>query len=126
MPFAGCSRILVVDDHQDAAVMLGDFLEAMGNTIRIAHDGPSALQIAQEFHPQLVLVDIGLPAMDGYEVARRLREQAHDQELHVVAITGYARDEAREQQTQAGFDAHLVKPVRAEKLERVLQELCTC
>lgn len=119
-----CNRILVVDDHEDAADMLREYLEAAGNTIRVAHDGAEALRIAEEFQPEVALVDIGLPAMDGYELARKLREQPHDPNLRLVALTGYARDAAREREESANFDAHLLKPVRVEKLTSVLRDLC--
>ena len=104
--------------------MLEEYLEAFGSEIRVAHDGPSALRIAEEFRPELALVDIGLPEMDGYELARKLREQAHHPGLRVVALTGFARDPARERAESAEFDAHLLKPVRVEKLTEVLADLC--
>lgn len=124
MAIGECKRILVVDDHEDAAALLQEYLQAFGGEIRVAHDGPTALHIAAEFRPELALVDIGLPAMDGYELARKLREQPHDPHLRVVAITGYVRDVARERAESAVFDAHLLKPVRAERLTKVLSELC--
>jgi CheY-like chemotaxis protein len=123
MAIGGCHRILVVDDHEDAAELLEEYLRGFGSEIRVAHDGASALRIAEEFRPELALVDIGMPAMDGYEVARRLRQQTHDPHLRVVAITGYSRDPERERAESAEFDAHLLKPVRAEKLTKVLEDL---
>jgi len=114
-------RILVVDDNPDVADLLGELLEMMGHTVRIAHDGPEALEAAPPFAPTLVLVDIGLPMMDGYEVARRLRERGVTAPL--VAITGYGQARDRERAREAGFAEHLVKPVRPELLERVIHDL---
>ena len=123
-PLGRCTRILIVDDHEDAALLMRDFLEMLGGTIRVAYDGPSALHVAKDFGPEVALVDIGLPDMDGYELARRLREQARDPSFRVIAITGYARDLQREQAESVAFDAHLMKPVRAERLARLLRDLC--
>lgn len=124
MAITECKRILVVDDHEDAADLLREYLEAFGSTIRVAHDGATALRIAEEFQPELALVDIGLPAMDGYQLAHALRERPHDPNLRVVAITGYSRNLEREREEAAVFDAYLVKPVRAEKLTAVLHDVC--
>jgi len=124
MAIGGCKRILVVDDQEDAAALLGEYLQAFGSEVRVAHDGPTALHIAEEFQPELALVDIGLPSMSGYELARKLREQPHDPSLRVVAITGYTRDVEREHAEAAAFDAHLLKPVRTETLTNVLNSLC--
>jgi CheY-like chemotaxis protein len=114
-------RILVVDDNEDAADMLAGFLEEMGHTTRIARDGPEALKMVAEFAPDLALLDIGLPVMDGYELARRLREGA--QRIGLVAVTGYGQKNDRQRSQAAGFDAHLVKPVSVERLASLIQEL---
>ncbi|MGZ5261405.1 MAG: ATP-binding protein, partial [Burkholderiales bacterium] len=111
-------RILVVDDNEDAAELLADFLRSSGHVARVAHDGPGALRIVTEFKPQAALLDIGLPVMDGYELARRLREQIAN--LQLVAISGYGQESDRKRALEAGFQGHLVKPVELEVLRRVL------
>ena len=116
-------RILVVDDNEDAAALLADLLDAQGHTTRVAHDGPAALRAAEAFEPELALLDIGLPVMDGYELAQRLRQRPGADTLQLVAVTGYGQDSDRQRAAEAGFDAHLVKPVNLERLERVIAEL---
>lgn len=112
-------KVLVVDDNADAADTLDMLLQVLGHQTRVASDGSSALQIFEEFHPDIVLLDIGLPGMNGYEVARRLRaRQGHG--LRIVAVTGWGQAEDRKQSAEAGFDLHLVKPVEAEQLQAVL------
>jgi PAS domain S-box-containing protein len=113
-------RILVVDDNVDAADSLTMLLQLAGHEVRTAHDGPTALLIAQAFHPEVVLLDIGMPGMDGYEVARRLRQQPQGQAAHLVALTGWGQETDRRRSTEAGFDYHLVKPVQPNALEEVL------
>jgi PAS domain S-box-containing protein len=110
-------RILVVDDNLDGAATIGEALADVGYEVAIAHDGPSALAIAGPFKPDIGLLDIGLPVMDGYELARRLRQGAGvPPDLRLVAITGYGLDTDRQLSREAGFDAHLVKPVSLEDL----------
>jgi signal transduction histidine kinase len=104
-------RVLVVDDNRDAANALAEALEHSGHVVRVAYDGPAALRAAAEFRPRLALLDLGLPELDGYEVARQLRESRRDDPLVLVAITGYGQDADRKRSAQAGFDRHLVKPV---------------
>ena len=116
-------RVLVVDDNPDALIMMGDALRWLGYTVQMAPDGPTAVRIAATFRPDIALVDIGLPVMDGYEVAERLRELDSAGPPRVVAVTGYGQDADRERSTAAGFEAHLVKPIPLETLEQVLQEL---
>lgn len=106
---AAC-RILVVDDNIDSAEMMGTLLELHGHDVRIAHDGRSALRAAQEFVPDAVLLDIGLPDLDGYEVARRLRQDPVTQRVRLIAVTGWGQDGDRARAQDAGFDAHLTKP----------------
>lgn len=113
------ARVLVVDDNVDAAEMLGEALHALGYRTAIAHDGPQTLQLVAEFEPQIALLDIGLPVMDGYEFAERLRQQRAN--LRLVAITGYGQDTDRERARDAGFNDHLTKPVDIDKLGRVLE-----
>ncbi|MGE0312248.1 MAG: PAS domain S-box protein [Lautropia sp.] len=107
----GARRILVVDDNHDAAASLAMLLDLSGDHARTAHDGLQALDVAAEFRPQVVLLDIGLPGIDGYEVARRIRREPWGRQLVLIAITGWGKDEDRRRSREAGFDAHLVKPV---------------
>lgn len=113
------ARVLVVDDNRDAAESLGALVEALGHEARVVHDGASALDVAARWRPDLVLLDIGLPRLDGYEVARRLRA-ALGPGVVLAAVTGYGRDEDRRRSRAAGFDHHLVKPVDVHVLERLL------
>jgi len=103
-------RILVVDDNMDAAELMGELFERSGHSIKIAHDGPSALEVAATFAPEVAILDIGLPVMDGYELARRLRQQLGSA-VHLIALTGYGQASDRDRARAAGFDVHLVKPV---------------
>ena len=104
-------RVLVVDDNLDAAEMLAEWLGAIGHGVRVAADGPTALEIAAEFKPDVALLDIGLPVMDGYEVARRLREQPGCAKIRLIALTGYGQESDHDRSRRAGFEDHLVKPV---------------
>ena len=113
------ARILVVDDNIDGAEMIAELLGGLGYRTAVAHDGPQALQVAAEFEPQIALLDIGLPVMDGYELAARLRELSAD--LTLIAITGYGQDGDRERARNAGFADHLTKPVDIEKLGHLLE-----
>jgi PAS domain S-box-containing protein len=116
---AGPRRVLVVDDNRDAAESLEILLQLWGHQARSANDGPEALALVADFHPEIILLDIGLPGMDGYEVARQIRELPAGRNALIVAVTGYGRSSDRLQSQDAGFDHHLVKPVQPE----VLQEL---
>jgi signal transduction histidine kinase/ActR/RegA family two-component response regulator len=116
-------RILVVDDNEDAADLLAQYLGFLGHVTRIAHDGPAALRVADEFGPEVALLDIGLPVMDGYELARRLRAQPGGDGLRLVAVTGYGQDSDKRRAREASFDAHLVKPISAERLAVVIRDL---
>jgi PAS domain S-box-containing protein len=113
-------RVLVVDDNRDAADSLAVLLRLMGQDVCVAYDGPSALAQAQEFRPALVLLDIGMPGMDGYEVARRLRQQPELGNVVVAALTGWGQEGDRRRSAEAGFDRHLVKPVDPAALEALL------
>jgi two-component system CheB/CheR fusion protein len=113
-------RILAVDDNRDAVEMLAELLRLQGHEVRTAHDGPSALEAAETFHPEVILLDIGLPGMDGYEVARRLRQLAESEGALLVAITGYGRDVDRRRSRDAGFQHHLIKPMNLQTLEELL------
>jgi two-component system CheB/CheR fusion protein len=116
-------RVLVVEDNPDAAESLALLLRAAGHEVRVAADGPAALEAAAAFRPQVVLLDIGLPKMDGYEVARRLRRGAGRDGLLLVALSGYGQEEDRRRSRAAGFDAHLVKPADLDALQELLAEL---
>ena len=110
--------ILVVDDNRDAADSLAMLLQFEGRQTLCAYSGEAALQQVATFEPQLVLLDIGLPGLDGYEVARRLK--ADFPKLRVIALSGYGQVEDRQRSAAAGFDAHLVKPVDLDALKRAL------
>jgi len=115
-------RVLVVDDNVDAAAMLDMLLRSLGHETRVAHDGIEALRIAGEFRPDIVLLDIGMPGLDGYEVARRMRSLAKDRRVRIVAVTGWGLDADRQRSREAGFDLHLVKPVDATDLAQALND----
>lgn len=117
-------RILVVDDNQDALTLLADALAAVGYLVQSAHDGPEALMAATVFKPQVAVLDIGLPVMDGYELATRLRAMFGTDALRLVAVTGYGQESDRRRSGVSGFDAHLVKPVRLDELLPILSDLC--
>jgi len=103
--------VLVVDDHEDAAETFAEMLEHHGCTVHVAHDGRAALEIAHGTKPDVVLLDLGLPGMDGYDVARRLRADRTLEGTKIVAVTGYGEDSDRQRSLSAGMDAHLVKPI---------------
>jgi CheY-like chemotaxis protein len=113
-------RILIVDDHVDGAESLGALLQATGHDVRLAHDGESGLTTALANPPQVVLLDIGLPGLDGYEVAKRLRQHSGLSNVVLVAVTGYGHPSARELSRSAGFDHHLLKPVDLTSLLNIL------
>jgi PAS domain S-box-containing protein len=113
-------RVLVIDDNEDAAETLAELLEAYGHVAKALYDGPSALLEVRRFKPDVLFVDIGLPVMDGYELARRLRQMPELASARLIAITGYGQDSDRLLAAEAGFDAHLVKPVDLEKLRSLL------
>ena len=113
-------RILVVDDNVDSAESLAMLLQTVGHEVRTAHDGPTGLTAALGFRPDAVLLDIGLPKMDGYEVARRMRLAPELAITPLLALTGYGQESDREKSLEAGFDHHLVKPVDFEKLLGIL------
>jgi CheY-like chemotaxis protein len=112
--------VLVVDDNEDAASLLGTLLQEFGYATHVVHDGPAALSAAEQFDPQLALVDIGLPVMDGFEVAERFAEHPRLRSTKLIAVTGYGQHRDRELSARAGFAAHLVKPVDADQLRAVI------
>ncbi len=115
-------RVLIVEDNVDAAETLQLLLRMSGYETRAAYNGAQALDTAREFHPAVVLLDIGLPGKDGYAVARELRALPEMQRTLLVALTGYGEDTDREQAKQAGFDTFQVKPLEPEKLDALLEE----
>jgi CheY-like chemotaxis protein len=113
-------RILVVDDNRETVEMLKMLLDTTGNTAHCAYDGLEALKLAESIRPDLILLDIGMPNINGYETCRRLREKAWGAQMVIVALTGLGHDDDRLKSRQAGFDMHLVKPVDPELLLTVL------
>jgi PAS domain S-box-containing protein len=113
-------RILVVDDNVDSAETLKELLLGFGNDVRTAYDGLEAVSAAADFEPDVVLLDIGLPKMNGYDVARRLRQQTRGRDLMLVALTGWGQEEDRKRSREAGYDHHLVKPVDLSSLRELL------
>ena len=118
----------MVDDNVGAADSIAVLLKLDGHEVRVAYDGPTALLIAQAFRPQVVLLDIGMPGMDGYEVARRLREQPGLQPALLVALTGWGQGEDKQRSKEAGFDYHFVKPTEPDAVRKLLADpkLSTC
>jgi signal transduction histidine kinase/ActR/RegA family two-component response regulator len=116
-------RILVVDDNVDAATSLAMMLKMMGNDLRTAHDGIQALELAEGYRPDLILLDIGMPKLNGYDVCRRIREQPWGKSATIIALTGWGQEEDKRRSRQAGFDGHLVKPVEPAALEKLLAQL---
>lgn len=116
-------KVLVVDDNHDAATSLSMLVRLLGHDVRTAYDGVEALDLAGEFLPEVVLLDLGMPRMDGYEACRRLRAQPWGVEMLVVAVTGWGREDDRQKTQLAGFDQHLVKPVAPDVIARILSGL---
>jgi PAS domain S-box-containing protein len=119
-PAAGSRRVLVADDNKDAADTLGLLLELYGHEVRIAHSGNAALAVAHAFRPNVALLDIAMPDLSGYEVARNLRVDACCPDILLIALTGYGQDGDKERAHEAGFDHHLTKPVDPSKLEALI------
>jgi len=119
----GALQILVADDNVDLATSLADMLSVLGHSVRVVHDGRAAFAAATEAPPDVALFDIGMPLMNGYELAQRLRKEPSTRTLPMVAITGWGQDSDRERARAAGFDRHLVKPVDPDELAEVLRSL---
>jgi CheY-like chemotaxis protein len=113
-------RVMVVDDSQDTAETLEMLLHSAGHDVRVVHDGPSALETAVDYCPEVVLLDIGLPGMDGFEVAQRLRHKPTLSGVVLVALTGYGQESDRQRSRDAGFNFHLVKPANYSNLKKIL------
>ncbi len=116
-------RILVVDDNEDSTGWLATMLEMMGNEVRTAHDGEAGIAVAAEFRPNLILMDIGMPKMNGYEAAHRIRQEPWGKQPIIVALTGWGAADDRRRTQDAGFNRHLVKPVDPAEIEKLLAEL---
>jgi CheY-like chemotaxis protein len=121
-PAPRSNRVLLVDDNRDLADVLALFLEESGCAVWVAHDGPSALAIASEVKPSVAVVDIGLPVMDGYELAARLRDELANDAPRLIAMTGYGQPEDEARSKRAGFERHLVKPVDGTELLGALDQ----
>jgi signal transduction histidine kinase len=123
VPDLSSRRILVVDDNLDAAETLAEMLAVHGHNVKTAHDGLEALRIAPEFAPHVILLDLGMPNLNGYETANRIRAQAWGRDIALVAVTGWGQPKDRKRTVEAGFDAHLVKPVDQHELLKTLLEV---
>ncbi|MBZ5712907.1 ATP-binding response regulator [Nannocystis pusilla] len=113
-------RVLIIEDNEDIRVLLGDLCEQWGHEVALASDGPQGVALALQLRPDVALVDIGLPGLDGCEVARRIRDDPRGSDTHLVALTGYGSQELRAATAEAGFELHLVKPVNPERLARFI------
>ena len=121
MAYSG-RKVLVVEDNPDAGAMMRDFLELSGHEVELAATGTDGLEAARQFHPEVVLCDLGLPGMSGYEVAEELRRDPSTRSAKLIAVTGYGREEDRRRSKAAGFDIHLTKPVDPVRLRALLEE----
>jgi CheY-like chemotaxis protein len=116
-------RILVVDDHRDAALSMAAILKRRGHELAVAHDGESAIATAESFRPEVILMDVGMPGLNGYDATRRIRQQSWGKAIFVIALTGWGQETDRADSRAAGCDAHLVKPARVAAVEEVLQQI---
>lgn len=116
-------RVLVVDDNRAAAEMLAKVVKILGNDVRVANDGVEALELISQFKPDVTLMDLGMPKMNGYEAARRIREDMPNNEMTLIALTGWGQDSDKQRTKAAGFDHHLVKPVEPAELQRLLGQV---
>ena len=114
-------RVLIVDDNVDTVLSFSMLLKASGSEVKTAHDGPTAVKIAQEYVPDVVLLDIGLPGLNGYEVARQIRKQPSLRNVVLVALTGYGQESDKQASTEAGFNHHLIKPARIAEIRQILE-----
>jgi CheY-like chemotaxis protein len=114
-------RVLVVDDNKAAADLLSMVIKMTGNEVRTAGDGLRACEIAEDFLPDIILMDLGMPIMDGLEAARSIRKAPWGKNVKIIALTGWGQEEDKQLTREAGFDAHLVKPVEPETLQELLR-----
>jgi CheY-like chemotaxis protein len=115
-------RILIVDDNRPAADMLAMILESYGNQLFIAYSGQQGIQLAEKHRPDVILLDLSMPVVDGYEVARTIRRQPRGQEPMLIALTGWVQERDRQKARDAGFDHHVVKPTKASDLRGLLSQ----
>jgi CheY-like chemotaxis protein len=115
-------RILVVDDNRDSAQSLGFLLEHSGHAVRLAHDGQEALQVASDFQPDIAFLDIGLPKLDGYELARAIRGTPWGERIVLFALTGWGHEDDRRRARAAGFNGHLTKPIDPDRIDILIAE----
>jgi CheY-like chemotaxis protein len=116
-------RVLIVDDNFDAADTLSALLELIGHVAQVANDGRAALEAMQDFRPQVVFLDIGMPGMNGYQVAEAIRNDRRFDQPLLVALTGWGGEDDRDRTRAAGFDLHLTKPVDLDRIEKMLADL---
>jgi CheY-like chemotaxis protein len=118
-------KVLIVDDNQEAAITLSIVVRMFGSEVRTAGDGQEGIQAAAEFLPDVILMDLRMPGMNGYEAVRHIRRQSWGEQMLIVALTGWGQDEDRQRTREAGFDHHLVKPVESSELQKVLETVAT-
>jgi PAS domain S-box-containing protein len=118
-------RVLIVDDHRDAANSMAMMLQLLGNDVRTAHDGLKGVEIAEQFRPEVILMDVGMPRLNGLDATRRIREQTWGQGMTIIALTGWGQDADRYESKGAGCDGHLVKPVHISELEKLLTSVAS-
>jgi CheY-like chemotaxis protein len=116
-------RVLVVDDNRDSAESLAILLRAMGHDVRIAHAGLQGIEIARQFLPEAIFMDLGMPRLNGYDTTQRIRQEPWGQQIFIVALTGWGQATDRIRSQEAGCDAHLVKPVSLPDLDQVLSQM---
>lgn len=114
-------RVLVADDNADSAGSMAMILKILGHDARTAHDGLEVVAVATDFRPDVILLDIGMPELDGYEVCRRIRGEPWGSAISIIALTGWGSDDDRRRSLEAGFDHHLVKPVDPAEVEKLLE-----
>ncbi len=124
-PVTRALRVLVVDDNSDTVLSFSMLLRALGHDVRTAHDGPTGVSVALEYLPDVALLDIGLPGLNGFEVAKRIRQEPSLQKITLVALTGYGQETDRQASQDAGFNHHLVKPADFAKLQQILESIPT-
>jgi len=118
----GSLRILVVDDGKNAADILAMFFEMEGHVVQVAYDGRMAVDLAASFHPQLIVMDIGMPEMDGLEASRRIRRQPDGKDIIIIALSGLDQDDDKRSCAEAGINHHMAKPVRPDDLRAVIRD----
>ena len=120
MTKSSAQRILIVEDNQDSAMSLKMLLEVLGHVVDVVHDGEGAIDAAAAQRPDVILMDIGLPGLSGYDAARRIRKECRNTPMLIVALTGWGQEQDRKRSVDAGIDHHLVKPLDLDKLRQIL------